>query len=595
MKAEAVESMEAIPTGADDSALLRAFSERGERQAMNVLFARHADAAFRVALRCCRNAADAEDAVQTAFIEVLRHAAKYRGESAVRAWIFGFVVNACRHKAREEGRRAAREEKASVTGELPAQDQALQDAVRKAVRDLPEHYRLPVWLHYCEGLSSPEVADALSLSENTVRSQLSRGVEELRMALSSTGLAVTGVAVVGALATAAVESAPTSLTASISGLAAPVAKAGLVAKLGAATMAAAAILTTAAALWSGGVPDDPRPPEFSKVDEKVREWLPRPEERRFDEIGWAKNLTDALPLAKQSGRGIFVVAHVGHLNTGRTDGGSMSLRGGPLSDPRIIELLNTRFVPVYASTHNKADTELARVSRESLKAGLGSGTEYLYFLDSTGRVIDTQHICTARTPGLLEKLQQHVTGEPGGPLTPPVPQAAAPSAGERALHVTSRYLDSKGQVEKGKADYHAFPAEEWIPLTPADEAALVANPAAPLNATWAVDLTMSAKLLSRVYPLTGNMIDAEKNQLEGAGLTATVVAGRRDIAWIRLDGRVAMDHPFVADRDHRPVDARITGYMEYDRAAKRIRVLRLVTDGARYGRENFAVAIRSVP
>jgi hypothetical protein len=35
--------------------------------------------------------------------------------------------------------------------------------------------------------------------------------------------------------------------------------------------------------------------------------------------------------------------------------------------------------------------------------------------------------------------------------------------------------------------------------------------------------------------------------------------------------------------------------MEYDRAAKRIRVLRLVTDGARYGRENFAVAIRSVP
>jgi hypothetical protein len=30
--------------------------------------------------------------------------------------------------------------------------------VRHAVQDLPEHYRLPVWLHYCEGLSSPEVA-----------------------------------------------------------------------------------------------------------------------------------------------------------------------------------------------------------------------------------------------------------------------------------------------------------------------------------------------------------------------------------------------------------------------------------------------------
>src|SRR6185295_15276050 len=167
-------------------------------------------------------------------------------------WIFGFVVNATRHKAREEGRRAAREEKASVTGEVRPDDRATQEAVRLAVQELPEHYRLPVWLHYCEGLSSPEVADALSLSENTVRSQLSRGVEELRMALSSSGLAVTGVAVVGAFATAAVESAPASLTSSLSGLAtqaAPVAKVGIIAKFGAATMADAAILSTAAALW----------------------------------------------------------------------------------------------------------------------------------------------------------------------------------------------------------------------------------------------------------------------------------------------------------------------------------------------------------
>ena len=125
--------MDTIPTQADDAALLRAFSERGDRQAMNVLFARHADAAYRVALRCCRNAADAEDAVQTAFIEVLRHSAKYRGESAVKAWIFGFVVNACRHKAREEGRRAAREERASVSGELASDD---RDNYRAGVQPL---------------------------------------------------------------------------------------------------------------------------------------------------------------------------------------------------------------------------------------------------------------------------------------------------------------------------------------------------------------------------------------------------------------------------------------------------------------------------
>jgi RNA polymerase sigma-70 factor (ECF subfamily) len=590
--------MDAIPTRADDQALLRAYSERGDRQAINVLLARHADAAFRVALRCCRNSADAEDAVQTAFIEVLRHAAKYRGESAVRAWIFGFVVNACRHKAREEGRRAAREERASVPGELPAEDRALQEAVRSAVRELPEHYRLPVWLHYCEGLSSPEVADALSLSENTVRSQLSRGVEELRLALTGSGLAVTGGAVVGALASAAVESAPASLTSSLSSLgtaAAPAGTGGVLAKFGAGAMAAAAILSTAAALWSGGVPDDPRPPEFSRVDEKVREWQPRPEERRFDEIGWARSWPDALRLARESGRGVFVVAHVGHLNTGRTDGGSMSLRGGPLSDPRVIALLNSRYVPVYASTRDKSDRDLARIGLESLKAGFGSGTEYVYFLSPEGKVVDGLHICTIKTPDLLAKLNGHASGEAGGPLSPPTPQSAAPATDARVLNVTSRYLDGKGEVEKGRSDYHAFPAEEWMTLSPAEEAALVPQPDAPLNASWPVDLAVAARILSRVYPLTGNMIDPEKNQIQAAGLTATVVAGRRDLAWIRLEGRVSMDHPFMTDRDHRPVESAVTGYIEYNRAAKKIRTLRLITENAVYGREKFAVAIRSVP
>lgn len=540
--------MDKIPTGADDPALLRAFWERGDRQALNILFARHADAAYRVALRCCRNAEDTQDAVQTAFIEVLRHAAAYRGESAVRAWIFGFVVNACRHKAREEGRRAAREEKASVSGELAAEDRALQESVRAAVRELPEHYRLPVWLHYCEGLSSPEVADALSLSENTVRSQLSRGVEELRLALSSSGLAVTAVAVVSALASAAVESAPASLTASLSNLgthAAPVAKVGLVAKLGAGTMAAAAILSTAVALWSGGVPDDVRPPEFARIDEKVREWEPRPEERRFDEIGWAKNLPEAIRLARESGRGVFVVAHVGHLNTGRTDGGSMSFRGGPLSDPEVMGLLNSRFVPVYVNSSDRTNRELDRVSRDSLKAGLGSGTERLYFLDPQGNVTDSIHMCTVKTPELLDKLNQHASGAAGPTLSPPVPQAAAPSTGQTMLHVTTRYLDRQGHVEQGQASYHAFPAEEWVPLTPADEGALVPRKDAPPGAAWTVDLGYAGRLLSRFYPLTGNLSEPEKNPIRAAGLSARVVAGRRDVAWIRLDGRVSLDHSLL--------------------------------------------------
>jgi hypothetical protein len=162
------------------------------------------------------------------------------------------------------------------------------------------------------------------------------------------------------------------------------------------------------------------------------------------------------------------------------------------------------------------------------------------------------------------------------------------------LHVTTRYLDRQGQVEQGK-DYHAFPAEEWIPLTSADEAELVPQADAPSGSTWTVDLAYSGRLLSRFYPLTGNMSEPEKNPLREAGLSARVLAGRRDIAWIRLDGRVSLEHSFFRDKDSRPVDAVLTGYIEYDRAARRIRSFRLITEHAVYGRENFAVAVRSVP
>lgn len=598
MRAEAVDTMNTLPTQADDAALLRAFSERGDRQAMNVLFARHADAAFRVALRCCRNAADAEDAVQTAFIEVLRHSAKYRGESAVRAWIFGFVVNATRHKAREEGRRAAREEKASVTGEVAPEDRALQDAVRHAVQDLPEHYRLPVWLHYCEGLSSPEVADALSLSENTVRSQLSRGVEELRSALATSGMALTPVALVGTLATAAVESAPATLTSSLTGLASTAApgavKAGLMAKIAAGTMAAAAILSTAVALWSGTVPDDPRPPEFSKIDEKVKAWLPVPEERRFDEIGWAKDLPEARRLAKLHNRPVFMVAHVGRLNLGRTDGGSMALREGPLSASEVIEKINSEYVPVYINTQNPADEEHNRVYQEALKAKLSAGSERIYFLDPEGKVEDSLHICHVTTASLLEALTKHARAA-GPTLVPPVGQSAP--IGPNMLHLTSRYLDKQGNPLKFKpgASYHAFPAEDWFALTPAEEAALMPDASAQPGASWYVDMAVAAGLLTRLYPLTGNFGSPDGNRIEEAGLTATVISGRRSVAWIRLDGRVRLGHTFMPTKDERPVEAVVMGYIEYDRKEKKVRTFRLVTDHAKYGKENFGVAIRSVP
>src|SRR5688572_22508112 len=400
MKVDAVDAMDLPTQHAEDAAWLARFIERGDRAAMGLLFARHADGAYRLALRIRGNAADAEDAVQVAFIEVLRQAAKYRGASSVRSWIFGFVVNACRHKAREESRRAAREERAAAGEAAPPASREIQAAVRSAVQELPDPYRVPVWLHYCEGLSSGEVADSLGLSENTVRSQLSRGVDQLRGALAGAGLSVGAAAVTAALGAAALESAPASLTASLSSIASGAAPAGLAAKAAAATACFAALVATSAALWWGGDADAPPPPDLARIERIIREWQPSPEEKRFDEIGWAPSLREARRLSNQSRRPVAILALAGPVQKGRSDGGSLNLRGVVLSDSRVIDLLNSRFVPVYYQSEERSGdpeeiAERRRVYAEAVKTGFGTGSEYLYFLSADGKVTATAAVCHA--------------------------------------------------------------------------------------------------------------------------------------------------------------------------------------------------------
>src|SRR5437899_2012235 len=98
----------------DDAQLLQQYVRAGDAEAIDLLFRRYADSAFRVAMRCCGNSADAEDAVQTAFLEVLRHAAQYQSKFSFRGWMMSIVINACRKKIRAEASLRQREQTSSA-------------------------------------------------------------------------------------------------------------------------------------------------------------------------------------------------------------------------------------------------------------------------------------------------------------------------------------------------------------------------------------------------------------------------------------------------------------------------------------------------
>ena len=57
--------------------------------------------------------------------------------------------------------------------------------------------------------------------------------------------------------------------------------------------------------------------EFAWVEQRVMELQPTAKEKRFDEIGWAEDIRDALRLAKANERPVFLFTHDGRMNIGR--------------------------------------------------------------------------------------------------------------------------------------------------------------------------------------------------------------------------------------------------------------------------------------
>ncbi|HYF51763.1 MAG TPA: RNA polymerase sigma factor [Planctomycetota bacterium] len=158
----------------------------------------HVDAAYRVALWEMGNAADAEDVVQTVFLEVLARPAPQIHD--LKGWFMGAVMHRCQNFKRGELRRRVRETTAlqdsarSSMEDAAAKDELIEQTVA-AAKSLPSLYRRPVLLHYLEGLPIHEVASILATPEKTVRSQISRGLTQIRESLAGAGVTMSATAI----------------------------------------------------------------------------------------------------------------------------------------------------------------------------------------------------------------------------------------------------------------------------------------------------------------------------------------------------------------------------------------------------------------
>lgn len=143
---------------------------------------RYGDTVYRVALNCCKNAADAEDIMQTVLLKLYREKTEFESDEHVKRWIIRVAVNEGR-KLRSSGwfkRRVSLEEYAGTVDFESREDSELFIIVM----GLPEKYRVPLYLYYYEGYAVNEVGELLGLRPSTVQTRLARGREKLKKMLT---------------------------------------------------------------------------------------------------------------------------------------------------------------------------------------------------------------------------------------------------------------------------------------------------------------------------------------------------------------------------------------------------------------------------
>jgi RNA polymerase sigma-70 factor, ECF subfamily len=167
--------------------------ERAQQEALEALVDQYATTLYRVAFSVLRNQSDAEDAVQEAFLRVLRHRETLGDIRDHRVWLIRIVWNIVLDRKRRAKTRPETDDIADVARVMPATGLTAEQRAAAAqhharvlacVEKLPAREREVMMLSAFEELSSVEIAAVLDVTESSVRSRLFRARNLLAELLS---------------------------------------------------------------------------------------------------------------------------------------------------------------------------------------------------------------------------------------------------------------------------------------------------------------------------------------------------------------------------------------------------------------------------
>ena len=191
------------PSTLDDDGLLHRI-RAGDRDAFTLLMRRYNRRLYRVARSVLRDDAEAEDALQDAYLQAYRALPAFRGDAALGTWLTRIVVNAALMRQRKTGRLAEIIElgadygaddasmahdtdeghSASAQPELAALRAQTRRLIETGIDKLPTAFRTVFVLRAVEELTVEETATTLDIPEATVRTRYFRARAMLREALA---------------------------------------------------------------------------------------------------------------------------------------------------------------------------------------------------------------------------------------------------------------------------------------------------------------------------------------------------------------------------------------------------------------------------
>lgn len=155
---------------------------KGDRIAQSEIYRMYCKTMYNVSLRILGNPADAEDAMQEAFLSAFRKIGSYEGKVTFGAWLRKIVINRSLDyiKKRKMKFEEITEKNAGCDDDTPLTGEVDVNRIYHAIQSLPDGYRVVLTLYLIEGYDHEEISRILQISNSASRTQYLRAKNKLK-------------------------------------------------------------------------------------------------------------------------------------------------------------------------------------------------------------------------------------------------------------------------------------------------------------------------------------------------------------------------------------------------------------------------------